>query len=476
MIAIAFSRVADRLLVADPGIVRFKTALRSALACLLTGLVSIGWTIGHHSPPTLAAPAILIAMVAPLFLRDARLVAWLTSLLSIWLCASVSFVVAASLAPYPLAGDAGFLVLLFVGILVQACGPRALGSAMLSVVTFYLGLYLHPSEAHVAPMVALSLTAPAMVVLVGRLIVPMQPRTTLRLAIHTITLRAERVLAAQDARHHDAHLSSLNEAALALEEQLTLLNPPHADALRERLVDVEIAAGQRMFDASSAADMAIRTEALRQAIARLKANGRAGLAKKHAHPPVRTLAVRFADMRTKLSWLPALRATTAALLAMLLGHSVSPERWFWAVITTFVVFLGTRSRADTVYRGAQRLAGTFAGALVSALLIVCLRDAPAALVAVMVLSVFGWAYFILNAYAPGVFFVTELVGLVYGALGFAIGPLVEMRVEEVLVGCLVSFAVAILMMPLSATRHVETRLVAVLVDLRHVVRLAIGTA
>jgi len=476
MIAIAFTRVADRLLVADPGLVRLKTALRSALACLLTGVVGIGWTINQHTSPTLAAPAILIAMIAPLFLRDARLFAWLTTLLSIWLCASMSFVVAAALAPYPLAGDAGFLVLLCVGILVQACGPRALGSAMVSVVTFYLGLYLHPSEAHVAPMIALSLSAPAMVVLVGRLLVPMWPRATMRLAIHTITLRAERVLAARDARHHDAHLSSLNEAALALEEQLTLLNPPHADALRERLVQVEIAAGQRMYGATSAGDMG--TAALREAIAHLEAYGRTDLAKQrpHAHPPVRTLAVRFADMRTKLSWLPALRATTAALLAMLLGHSVSPERWFWAVITTFVVFLGTRSRADTVYRGAQRLAGTFAGALVSALLIVGLRDAPAALVAVMVLSVFGWAYFILNAYAPGVFFITVLVGLVYGQLGFAIGPLVEMRVEEVLVGCLVSFAVAILMMPLSATRHVETRLVAVLVDLRDVVRLAIGTA
>ena len=59
-----------------------------------------------------------------------------------------------------------------------------------------------------------------------------------------------------------------------------------------------------------------------------------------------------------------------------------------------------------------------------------------------------------------------LVGLVYGELGFAMGPLVELRIEEVLVGCLVSFAVAILMMPLAATRHVEARLGAVLGALR----------
>jgi len=185
-----------------------------------------------------------------------------------------------------------------------------------------------------------------------------------------------------------------------------------------------------------------------------------------------SIAQRFADLRAKLCWLPATRATTAAFLAMLIGHSLSPERWFWAVITTFVVFLGTRSRADTVYRGAQRLVGTLAGALVSVLLVAPLHGSPGLLVAAMVLCVFGWAYFILNAYAPGVFFITVLVGLVYGELGFAMGPLAELRIEEVLVGCLVSFAVAMLMMPLAATRHVEARLGAVLAALREVVRVA----
>jgi hypothetical protein len=52
------------------------------------------------------------------------------------------------------------------------------------------------------------------------------------------------------------------------------------------------------------------------------------------------------------------------------------------------------------------------------------------------------------------------------------GPLVELRIEEVMVGCIVSFAVAILMMPLAATRHVEARIAAVLAALRQVVRLA----
>ncbi|HZZ06210.1 FUSC family protein [Paraburkholderia sp.] len=474
MIAAAFSRVADRLLVTDPGLVRLHTALRVALACLLTGIASIAWTVFHHQPITLAAPGILFAMVAPLFVRDARRPAWFGTLFCLYLCACACFAAAGVLSRYPLAGDAGFLIVMFVGMLVQACGPRALGCAMLGVVCFYLGLYLHPSPFHLVQSLLLSVFGPLMVALVGRVIVPMRAAASFRLAIHTVTLRASRVLAAPGA----VHLSALNEAALSLEEQLALLNPPDAETIRERIVEVEVAAGQHAFAYSPAhSGTQASADVLRHAIARLKeiahrSHGRRASPLLADGADALSVAQRFADLRAKLCWLPATRATTAAFLAMLIGHSLSPERWFWAVITTFVVFLGTRSRADTVYRGAQRLAGTLAGALVSVLLVAPLHDSPMLLVAAMVLCVFGWAYYILSAYAPGVFFITVLVGLVYGELGFAMGPLVELRIEEVLVGCLVSFAVAMLMMPLAATRHVETRLGVVLGALREVVRLA----
>jgi uncharacterized membrane protein YccC len=479
MIVVAFSRVAGRLLVADPGLVRLQTALRAALACLLSGIACVAWTTGHHLPITLAALGVLFSMIAPLFVRDARRGAWFTTLLYLYLCGCANFAVAAALSRYPLAGDAGFLLVMFSGMLCQACGPRALGCAMIGVVTFYLGLYLHPTALEVGQSIALSVAGPAMVALVGRVLVPMQAARTLRLAVHTVTLRAERVLAAARTAQTPgmltaARVSELNEAALALEEQLALLNPPDAAMLRERLVELEVAAGHNSFDTAS---LTAGHDPLRHAIDRLKEAARRQRAT--PAPPVvrgtRSAATWFGEIRARLAWLPAARATTAALLAMVIGHSLSPERWFWAVITTFVVFLGTRSRADTVYRGAQRLAGTFAGALASVLLALSLHDAPMLMAAAMVLCVFGWAYYILNAYAPGVFFITVLVGLVYGQLGFAMGPLVELRIEEVLVGCIVSFAVAILMMPLAATRHVEARLAAVLAALRQVVRLATAT-
>jgi hypothetical protein len=461
------SRLLSLLFGSDPGLLRFHTALRSALACLLTGFVTISWTIGTHQSPTLAAFPLLFAMIAPLFLRDAGWRGWLRSLAAIYGTGCASFMAASALAAWPLFADAAFLAVLFTGMLVQACGPRALGSAMTAVVAFYLGLYLHPSFAHVCATLMLSTAGVAIVVLTGRVLVPTRPRATLQRALSTVAQRAALVLADRraDEAQAIAHLSSLNEAALAVEEQLDLLDFADAQRVRARLIDVEIAAS---IHARNGALPDPANERLRIALRRLARAGRdAGNSIARAAAPKTSIA----SWRGLLSWLPASRATTAALIAMLIGHSVSPERWFWAVITTFVVFLGTRSRGDTIRKTGERVLGTLAGVAVSATLVAMLHGMPVLIVIAMLVCVFGWAYFILTSYGQGVFFITVLVGLIYGELGFAIGPLVEMRVEEVFVGCVVSVAVAVLMMPLRTSHHIEAKVESVLAALNEIMRI-----
>ena len=488
------SRLLTRLLGSDPGLLRFHTALRSSIACVLTGIVTIGWTVHSHQPPTLAAFALLFAMVAPLFLRDATPRGWFRSLAVIYGSGSASLIAASTLAPWPLVADAVFLAVLFAAMLVQACGPRALGGAMTAVVSFYLGLYLHPALAHVSAMLGLSTIALASVAFTGRVLVPTRPEATLRRALTAVMQRAATVLAdchgdCRADRHADEpnamrHLSLLNEAALAVEEQLGLLDLPGAQRLRACLIDVEVAAGLHAVESNQLDRSDVR---LRVALRRLSRAGRDAVASTAhaARTGVKRAGVRRTGVkgtgvkrstgaafvwRDVLSWLPACRATTAALIAMLIGHSVSPERWFWAVITTFVVFLGTRSRGDTIRKTGERVLGTLAGVAVSAALVGALHATPWLLVAAMAACVFGWAYFILTLYGQGVFFITVLVGLIYGELGFAIGPLIEMRVEEVFVGCVVSIAVAVSMMPLRTSHHVDVKVTGVLDALDELLR------
>ncbi len=43
---------------------------------------------------------------------------------------------------------------------------------------------------------------------------------------------------------------------------------------------------------------------------------------------------------------------------------MSEQRWFWAVLTAFLVFVNTQSRGDAVLRSLDRAIGTAAGIVV----------------------------------------------------------------------------------------------------------------
>lgn len=388
MIAAACSRALDRALAQDPELARLRSASRSTLACLLTATLQVAWALQHRHDLTLAAPGALFAMIAPLFLRENRLSSWLVSLLFFYVCTCASFAASALIASQPPLRYAGLLVVVFTGMLCQPLGPRAVGGALLALVAFYLGIYLHPSGARLAAMLTALATAPVVVAFVGRVLIPMEPGEG---QWRSMPFILRRTLNAIDVKAH---------AGAALGRAIRLLETVRRNGLRSFAAPVRRHRG--------------------------------------------------------LAWRTASLATVAALLAMLAGSALSEERSMWAVISTFVVFLGTTSREGTLSRVAKRLVGTLGGAAASALLVTGFGHEPWFLVAAMALSVFGWAYYILHAYARGVFFITTLVGLIYGQLGFAIVPLAKLRIEEVVAGCLISVVLALLLMPSANARTAAT--------------------
>lgn len=372
----AYGRVRERMRASDPEFTRFHGATRSTLACVLTAALCISWLVERHMPITLAALATLFAMIAPLFLRDRNRADWLVSLGLLYFCTCASFTLPALAASHPFVRGALLLSIVFMGMLCHALGPRAAGCALLALVAFYLGLYLHPSPHMLHAMLALSTLAPLVVAWVARVLPPPGDAAQARLAPALASRRRSRL----------AH--ALNRCKTRLQRDLDTLA-------------------------------------------------------RHRH---------------HLAWRPAVLATIAALLALLAGDEMSSERSMWAVISTFVVFLGTHSREGTVARVGKRLVGTLAGAAASVLLVALFKGEPWVLVGLMALCVFGWAYFILHAYTRGVFFITLLVGLVYGQLGFAIVALAVLRVEEVVLGCLIAFALSVSLMPSSTARREEALL------------------
>ncbi|MCZ9339214.1 FUSC family protein, partial [Streptomyces sp. TRM76130] len=54
----------------------------------------------------------------------------------------------------------------------------------------------------------------------------------------------------------------------------------------------------------------------------------------------------------------AVQVTAGAGFALVVGHLVSGERWYWAVGATWWIFVNTTSRGETLVRGFRRVAGT----------------------------------------------------------------------------------------------------------------------
>ncbi|HET6288105.1 MAG TPA: FUSC family protein, partial [Amycolatopsis sp.] len=57
----------------------------------------------------------------------------------------------------------------------------------------------------------------------------------------------------------------------------------------------------------------------------------------------------------------AIQAVVGGGLAVLGGELVSSQRWYWAVLTVFVVFIGSSTAGATFVKGVRRLGGTLIG-------------------------------------------------------------------------------------------------------------------
>ncbi|WP_216216950.1 FUSC family protein [Amycolatopsis aidingensis] len=159
----------------------------------------------------------------------------------------------------------------------------------------------------------------------------------------------------------------------------------------------------------------------------------------------------------------AIQAVAAGGLAVLGGELVSPQRWYWAVLTVFVVFLGSATAGATFVKGARRLAGTLAGILGGVLAATVAGGDTPATVALILLCVFGMVYTSRVSQALMAFFITSMLGLLYSLLGtFSFGVL-WLRLAETAVGAVAGVLAAMVLVPVR-TRTVLLQDVAEVLD------------
>ncbi len=301
-------------------------------------------------------------------------------------------------------------------------------------------------------------------------------------------------------------VTQLNETALVAEGQIEALDPDRlAPASRRsvfgsRLFDLEIAAGRLAHESVLALPSPTERAVLRRVLGGLKRRTSVAPARArnwlhrlsvyagHRLPAGDPITHAVQDVAEALAAMPgpesaaepapaeqqdgadspapdieksrllpttraAIQVSLACALAIVPGEFLSPQRWYWAVITVFVMFTGTQSRGDVLAKGTQRAMGTLVGVGAGILVATAASGHYAISLALIFGCVFLAFYLVQVAYGLMIFWITILISLLYGLLGYFSPALLILRVEETGIGAFIGVLVAMVVLPTSSREN-----------------------
>ncbi|MFD6069977.1 MULTISPECIES: FUSC family protein [Amycolatopsis] len=143
----------------------------------------------------------------------------------------------------------------------------------------------------------------------------------------------------------------------------------------------------------------------------------------------------------------AIQAVVGGGLAVLGGELVSSQRWYWAVLTVFVVFIGSSTAGATFVKGVRRLGGTLIGIVGGLVLTLLVSGSVPATLALILVCVFGMVYMARVSQVIMAFFITSMLGLLYSLLGTFSIEVLWIRVAETAVGAAAGVLAAVVIVP-----------------------------
>ncbi|MFI9337968.1 FUSC family protein [Streptomyces althioticus] len=169
----------------------------------------------------------------------------------------------------------------------------------------------------------------------------------------------------------------------------------------------------------------------------------------------------------------AVQVSVGSTLAIVGGELLSTDRWYWAVLTCWIVFINTASTGEILVKGYRRLLGTVFG-VVAGILLAGLVGGNTVLAFVLVLLlIFAMFYTAPLSYTLMSFFVTAMLGLLYTLLHTYSWEVLVLRVEETALGAVCGVVAAALVLPVRTDRRTNELLVTVLERLSDVSEAAV---
>ncbi|ATD67522.1 hypothetical protein CNR27_08805 [Luteimonas chenhongjianii] len=468
----------------DPGGVGFRMGLRVMLTLAMVCLVL--WALDHWIP--LHAPSYVLGMItaiqSAIQVRDRTRA---DRALTRFYAALGGFAAIAGIAAAGaslLRIDALLLVTVFLATCARRLGPRWQAVGMFAFMCAVVGSFLKAPEAQL-PQIALVLGVSGLVAhLVQSYLMPTRPPRAFRRVVTAttdISRQLRHMLGTLQADQRDLHWKEALGLARRLRSDIRMcldylpmqLEGPGAEATRAvtlRLLDLQLALESALYCASSQASrrpdahaavarqlqtMQEAETGLATAVATLPATfpdgaGPAGGAAAGATPwPERGQWLEDPQLRI------AIQATLACAIAMVGGRLISSDRWFWAVLAAFLVFMNTQNTGAVTVRALNRAMGTLAGIVVGIGLATLLGGDLYLTVLLVALSVFGVVYLARISYAGMNICINVAIALAYGLVGIFTPRLLVLRLEETVIGAAAGIFCALAVLPIGTHRAVE---------------------
>jgi hypothetical protein len=491
------------LIMADPGRVRLRNAAATTLSLVLAMVALLGFTRLAHQPVTVAMLGTIVAMQSSAAVKDRHQRDRIVTMLLLFFPAVGAVTLAALLTPLGKVADVGFIVVLFGAVWVRRFGPRGNAMGMVAFICYFFSLFLRATPSQVPTLAVAVVVGVCASLLVRILVFPDRPRVEVRRLLRALRGASIALLeVATNRTDYDVpvlrrRLDQLGETALLIDDWLDRHNAAEllsitSQDLALRVFDAQIALEQLarllwtldadeewpggLGDAIAALGMCLQNHpsedelrAARKLAAaaadRADPSTSSGVATVVAYRTVQahlaihhitTHALGVTDDATPApaaapddtagglnpSTKAAIQVAVATSAATVLGEMISPDRWYWAVLTAFLVFTGVSTRGEILTRAGHRIVGTIAGVVAGVLLAALVGQNTPLQMILLVICVFCAFYLVTVAYAWLTFFVTVLLAMLYGLLGDFSIQVLELRIAETAVGGAVGIASA----------------------------------
>ncbi|MEG8275103.1 FUSC family protein [Streptomyces sp. AHA2] len=170
----------------------------------------------------------------------------------------------------------------------------------------------------------------------------------------------------------------------------------------------------------------------------------------------------------------AVQVSVGSSLAILGGELLSTQRWYWAVLTCWIVFINTSSTGEILVKGYRRLLGTVFGVVAGIVLAGLVGNHTGTAFALVLVLIFAMFYTAPLSYTLMSFFVTAMLGLLYTLLHTYSLDVLVLRIQETALGALCGVVAAALVLPVQTDRRTNELLGTVLERLSDVTQAAVG--